>query len=82
MANDNYPMGTWGGDPRAPWNKPEPECPHCGERVDPDWWFCAWCGERLEGDEQYASEFDCEPPVTRPFREICSEFIGKAAATC
>lgn len=21
-ANDNYPMGTWGGDPSAPWNQP------------------------------------------------------------
>lgn len=24
-SNDYYPMGTWGGDPRAPWNQPDPE---------------------------------------------------------
>jgi hypothetical protein len=43
----NYPPGTWEGDPRAPWNAPDPipcpdracggetypgdECPECGE---------------------------------------------------
>lgn len=24
-CNDNYPMGTWGGDPGAPWNQPDDE---------------------------------------------------------
>jgi hypothetical protein len=30
MSN-NYPPGTWEGDPRAPWNAPDaPECNDCG----------------------------------------------------
>ena len=79
MANsDYYPMGTWEGDPRAPWNEPEPECPHCGERIDPGWWFCAWCGGRLEGDGQYGSGFDGEPPVTRPLQELATAALAKA----
>lgn len=32
----NYPPGTWAGDPRAPWNAPDPdlECDECGHRTD------------------------------------------------
>jgi hypothetical protein len=30
--NSNYPPGTWEGDPRAPWNQPDPwEGRTCGE---------------------------------------------------
>ena len=30
--DDYYPLGTWSGDPRAPWNEPEPGEGHtCGE---------------------------------------------------
>lgn len=30
----NYPPGTSAGDPKAPWNKPDPpECPECGNLI-------------------------------------------------
>lgn len=48
-CNDNYPMGTWGGDPRAPWNQPDPpECLKCYEALREDWEYCPWCGERID----------------------------------
>ena len=54
VRNDNYPMGTWGGDPRAPWNREDPECPKCGEEMDPSWEYCPWCGTKVTryGDEE------------------------------
>lgn len=49
---DNYPPGTWGGDPFAPWNAPDPpECPECYAEAEPDWKFCPYCGTRLEGGD-------------------------------
>lgn len=58
---DNYPSGTWAGDPNAPWNKSEcavcsDECVHyrlcpCGASVycvANDEWF-----EPREANEEY-----------------------------
>ena len=56
---DNYPPGTWGGDPRAPWNEPEPpECPNCGAHVEWEWKFCPWCSTELDWDEREPNEDD------------------------
>lgn len=45
---DNYPAGTWGGDPKAPWNQEEPECRECGEEVDDGWNYCPYCGAEID----------------------------------
>lgn len=48
----NYPDTTYAGDPRAPWNEPNPpECPKCYATLDYDWRFCPYCGERIDWDE-------------------------------
>lgn len=54
---DNYPDYTWGGDPRAPWNKDVPECPNpkCREELDPSWSYCPWCGTKAHGEESKCS---------------------------
>ena len=59
MSNrDYYPAGTWEGDPRAPWNKPDPpECAECRADLDPFWDYCPWCGAKAThygGDEEGA----------------------------
>ena len=37
MSNANLPPGCYGGDPRAPWNEPDPwegmECGACGHML-------------------------------------------------
>ena len=51
---DNYPDGTWSGDPNAPWNQDEP--PVCcdklrytkAEELDGTWNNCPWCGEPID----------------------------------
>ena len=80
MNSDYYPMGTWEGDPRAPWNEPEPECPECGAAVQPDWIACPWCRADLEHEEQYDAGFDEDVPVSRPMREIYEEMMGRMRA--
>ena len=53
---NNYPDGTWSGDPRAPWNEPDPpECLQCYAQLCEDWSFCPYCGEAIEWDK-YESE--------------------------
>jgi len=43
---DNYPDYTWGGDPRAPWNKYIPECTVEDCDIRPDGYLeCPYRGE-------------------------------------
>ena len=45
----NYPDTTWNGDPRAPWNQPDPpECPECYAQLDPDWKCCPYCETHID----------------------------------
>ena len=54
---DNLPDGVWNGDPRAPWNQPDPpECPECGACTD-EWGRCPECGY---GVPFYDSRHDME----------------------
>lgn len=63
----NYPDGTWGGDPRAPWNRQDPprRCDRCAE-----WRECpcgcgeGWCSE--------LSEFTAPDPT-----DECDAFDGE-----
>lgn len=48
---DNYQMGTYAGDPDAPWNIDEPECNECGEPYDEDWTYFPYCGARIDWSE-------------------------------
>ena len=53
--DDYYPLGTWNGDPRAPWNEPEPGDGHtCRE--------CAYCTEIkcLDGSTEQVCGFEIE----------------------
>ncbi len=43
---DNYPPGTWEGDPTAPWNDPED---YLAEKRD-DW----------EAQNEYSLDWDCD----------------------
>ena len=46
---DNYPDGTWSGDPRAPWNEPDPD-------AEPEWRFDPKYGwVRGEVEEEWQS---------------------------
>lgn len=65
-ANSNYPAGIWAGDPKAPWNAPEPpECMNekCCASLETEWEFCPYCGMHIDwdayeqdGDDWYAEE--------------------------
>ena len=71
--NDNLPPGTWGGDPRAPWNAPDPwEGRECGD--------CRHCRltKMLDGSETHdcvhpendcAYEIDPKAPACEAFEE-------------
>ena len=56
--HDNYPDGTWSGDPKAPWNAPNPpECTECFTEVEEDWQYCPYCGERIDWQaDEYRNE--------------------------
>lgn len=57
---DNYPMGTWGGDPRAPWNRPDPE--------DEEQYGEAW-------DDLDEEEREIDWKVGRKLKEIMKEAL-------
>lgn len=54
--NDNYPPGTWAGDPNAPWNQEEPigcsECRHW-RSDDGEYGICTKGAEEADNDFRF-----------------------------
>jgi hypothetical protein len=62
MSMDNYPPGTFAGDPRAPWNdvEPEPEPRWCDD--------CQWHMQMLKRNKTVAHTC-CAPAAVRAMQE-------------
>ena len=59
MGNSDL-YGGWShdGDPRAPWNQPDPpECGECGQDLEWEWRFCPMCGKRIDWAELNGEEW-------------------------
>lgn len=63
--SSNLPPGCWEGDPRAPWNQPDPpECHYHAEFKEwddeDDEWFCESCRKEDREEEEEMTQEDID----------------------